>query len=87
MTAPANPLPYPVPLTSALSWRATFALWHRRNLERSEALAAAVEESIHLCSDWRDPLGSVRDYVDYFESSVPQFDEWGRYTGSIDIRT
>ncbi len=77
----------PIPFTSALSYRALLVLWHRRNLETAEIRAAAIEESIKLYSDWRDPLGSVRDYVNYYESHIPQHDDSGRYCGSIDILT
>lgn len=77
----------PIPLTSALSYRALIALWHRSNLEAAEARAVAVEESIALYSDWRDPLESVRDYVDYLESWSEPFDDWGHYVGSQAIRT
>ncbi len=78
MAAPGNPAPQaPVPQVDALSFRALLTLWHRHNLKAAEAQAVAVEESIHLYPDWRNPLASCRDYVDYYESAVPLFNDEG----------
>lgn len=77
----------PVPQVDALSVRALLALWHKRNLEAAEAQAQVVEDSIHLFSDWRNPLESCRDYVNYVESWTNPYDDWGHYIGSQAIRT
>ncbi len=88
MAAPMNPAPVaPVPQCNALSIRALLLAWHRKNLDTAEAQAAVVEESIHLSSDWRNPLESVRDYIEYVESWSDPFDDWGHYIGSKVVRT
>ncbi len=61
----------------ALSTRALLEAFHRAGFERSERIAAAVDESI-AC----DSL-----YLNYYESSVPLYDSAGRYTGSRDTIT
>ncbi len=87
-SAPMAPAPLaPVSQVDALSYLALLALWHRKNLEAAEAQAQAVEESIHLFSDWRNPLESCRDYVDYYESSVALFNDAGQYCGCEVVRT